>query len=639
MTATATSRLPVTFALVSGPATLAGATLTLTGDTGTVTVRASQAGNGTYAAAPDVEAAITVTPATVKPQITTQPQSQTVEVGAAVSLTVVATGTPAPSYQWWKDNQPISGATSATFTIAAAQLTDAGSYTVLVSNSAGQVTSSAAALTVKVHSYAGVYFGKFSSGADWALNINADNTGTFISYLPDRQSAIVLTLTINPDGTFDVTGSEIRPTATTARAAAVTTGEAGTGVSPRLVSTSFTLSGQITDNGVIGQITGLGETFQGTADATSGSAAAVAGLYTASELGTSQGSTYTIIGASGQAVVVTTTANVVAGGAGTVNNSGQVTVTSADTTQITVTVTAASQSVSASVTPAGSTTPITFAGVADTVTPSTRIVNLSVRGDAGKGDATLILGFVVGGSGTQDVLVRGIGPGLVPQGVPASLILPDPRLKLFNNLNGSLLAQNDDWSGSADLATEFQQVGAFPLPANSKDSALAISLAPGPYTAYATSIDSTTGIALIEVYDAKLTGSTRLVNVSARGVAKTGDDVLIVGFVLAGNAPKQVLIRGVGPSLVAQGVPAGSVLADPQIALYSGSTSIATNDNWGGTAELKAASTTVGAYPLNGDTSKDAAMLVTLQPGIYTVHATGVNATTGVVLLEIYDVQ
>ena len=84
----------------------------------------------------------------VPPAITTQPVGTSVTAGASVSFTVVATGTPAPTYQWQKNNVNISGATSATYTIASTTLADAGAYTVVVTNPAGTVTSAAAALTV-----------------------------------------------------------------------------------------------------------------------------------------------------------------------------------------------------------------------------------------------------------------------------------------------------------------------------------------------------------------------------------------------------------------------------------------------------------------------------------------------------------
>jgi hypothetical protein len=84
------------------------------------------------------------------PSITTQPTSQTVNVGQGVTFSVVASGTAPLSYQWQKNGANIAGATSASYTIGAAQASDAGTYSVVVSNSAGSVTSSTATLTVNV---------------------------------------------------------------------------------------------------------------------------------------------------------------------------------------------------------------------------------------------------------------------------------------------------------------------------------------------------------------------------------------------------------------------------------------------------------------------------------------------------------
>ena len=360
LSATASSGLPVVFTLVSGPATLSGGTLTLTGQTGTVIVRASQEGNDLYDAAPAVERSFAVTPAAVAPTITTQPSSKAVNAGEAVTFTVVATGTPAPTYQWKKDGTDIAGATSASFTLASAATTDAGAYTVVVTNSAGSVTSAAAALTVTVPDFAGIYFGEFASGGNWALYVRVDQTGTFIAYLPDRGSAIVLELSIQPDGSFTVTGSEIRPLAASARATARTVSAASTTTAQALTG-GFTLSGRISNGGISGQVEGLGKTFTGTVAASSGSADAVAGIYTATSADAS-GSTYTIIGADGHAVVVAATPSLVTGGAGTVDARGELTVTTADAATITLTINADSQEIAASVLPEGETTPISFTG-------------------------------------------------------------------------------------------------------------------------------------------------------------------------------------------------------------------------------------------------------------------------------------
>ena len=112
-------------------------------DAGAYTVVVSNAGGSVTSAT----AALTVN---VPPAITTQPSSQSVTAGAAASFTVVATGTAPLTYQWKKDGTSISGATTATHSLASAQSADAGSYTVVVSNAVSTVTSSAAVLTVNV---------------------------------------------------------------------------------------------------------------------------------------------------------------------------------------------------------------------------------------------------------------------------------------------------------------------------------------------------------------------------------------------------------------------------------------------------------------------------------------------------------
>jgi hypothetical protein len=152
--------------------------------------------------------------------------------------------------------------------------------------------------------------------------------------------------------------------------------------------------------------------------------------------------------------------------------------------------------------------------------------------------------------------------------------------------------------------------------------------------------NATTGVALTEIYDLDLTGASRLVNVSTRMNVSAGEGTLIVGLAISGNAPKTVLVRGVGPSLSQFGVT--GVLADPQITVFNGATAIATNDNWGTgsstAAQISATSAEVGAFALVAG-SRDAALLATLQPGSYTVQITGVGNTTGVALVEVYDTQ
>ncbi len=126
-----------------------------------------------------------------------------------------------------------------------------------------------------------------------------------------------------------------------------------------------------------------------------------------------------------------------------------------------------------------------------------------------------------------------------------------------------------------------------------------------------------------------------LINVSTRAWVGTGEQVLIGGFVVDGAQPKTLLLRAVGPALAAFGVT--NTLADPVMRVYAGSSRVAENDNWGSVNEVAAAATQVGAFPFAAG-SRDAALLVTLAPGAYTAVVEGVGGSTGVGLVEAYEV-
>jgi len=119
----------------------------------------------------------------------------------------------------------------------------------------------------------------------------------------------------------------------------------------------------------------------------------------------------------------------------------------------------------------------------------------------------------------------------------------------------------------------------------------------------------------------------RLINLSNRGLVRVGEQIAIGGFTIA-DAPVTLLIRAVGPSLAQFGVE--DVLADPQLQIVGGPG----NDNWSG-EDVAQAAAQVFAFSLPVG-SKDAALLVTLEPGSYTVHVSGVGGTQGVALLELY---
>jgi outer membrane protein assembly factor BamB len=267
---------------------------------------------------------------------------------------------------------------------------------------------------------------------------------------------------------------------------------------------------------------------------------------------------------------------------------------------------------------------------------ASRLSNLSARAQVGTGANVLIAGFVVSG-GSKQVLVRGVGPGLTTT-FGLSGALATPTLSLYDSSSNLLPnSTNAGWGGGTTLSSAFTSVGAFSLLSNSADDALLTTLPASNYSAQVSGVNGTTGIALVEIYDTdSATSASRLKNISARAQVGTDANILIAGFVISGTAPKQVLIRGIGPGLNTTFGLTG-FLANPTLNLYdAGGNLLFSNTGWGGTATLSNAFVSVGAFALPGG-SADSALLVTLPPGNYSAQVSGVNRTTGVGLVEIYE--
>jgi uncharacterized protein (DUF1800 family) len=268
-------------------------------------------------------------------------------------------------------------------------------------------------------------------------------------------------------------------------------------------------------------------------------------------------------------------------------------------------------------------------------TPS--VSNLSTRAQVGTGGNIIISGFNIGPGGNKTVLIRASGPALSAFGVTG--LLADPKLELYSG--STKLNENDNWL-AADAAT-FTAVGAFNLTAGSRDAALVTTLAPGSYTAQVSGIGGTTGVALIEVYEVGA-GTSRLTNLSTRAQVGTGANILIPGLVISpGSGTRRLLIRAAGPALTQLGVT--ETLADPTlIVANSANVTLATNDNWGtpvgaGAADATAlglAFTQAGAFTF-APASRDAALLMDFAPGNYTIQVSGVGGTSGVAIVEVYD--
>jgi sugar lactone lactonase YvrE len=537
------------------------------------------------------------------PSIATQPQSQTVNAGQSVTFTVAANGSPLPTYQWQKNGTAISGATSATLMLGNAQTADAGNYSVIVSTGYGAVTSAAATLTVNVPPTITTQPQSqvVPVGVNVTFAVNASGTAP-LSY-QWKKGAIALANGGNISGA----------TSATLTLANVQLADAGnysvvvTNAVGNLTSNATTLTVYVPTSAPTSQFVTPGSSVV-FAVTTSGpgsptyqwelNGAAIAGATNA---------TYTVANAqSGNMGFYSVT---VSNGAGSVDSAVAI---------------------------------LTVSG------GSSRLMSLSARGYIQTG-GDLTPGIALRGTGTKTLLIRAVGPTLSGFGVNGPL--SDPKLDVIPFGATTPVVSNDDWGTNANVAAlrvAMAAVGAFPLVEGSKDAAVLTTTATpnlagnNLYTVRITpGGTATSGIVLTEVYDTEgATAPVKLVALSTRGFTSPNDNVLTSGFWIVGDGSKQLLIRAVGPTLGTAPYNVPGVLADPQFVVipFGRNFTVASNDNWGGTAELQAAfaQTNDFALPTN---SRDAAAIVRLPPGGYTVQATGVGDTTGNVLVEIYDMD
>jgi hypothetical protein len=254
-----------------------------------------------------------------------------------------------------------------------------------------------------------------------------------------------------------------------------------------------------------------------------------------------------------------------------------------------------------------------------------RALNISTRLQIQSGDNALFAGFIITGpaGSTKKVLIRGIGPSLAQFGVHGTI--PDPFLELHGS--GAPIT-NDDWQ-QAPNANEIPNGFA---PGNPKESIIIATLSPGSYSAILKGAHGETGVGLAEVYDLDPNSAAQLANIATRGLVQTGDNVLIGGFIIAGNQPAKVIVRAVGPSLAAFGLQ--GVLQDTTLSVHDANGGVISNDDWRETDEAAIAATTI---PPSHD--KEAAVLAILAPGSYTAVVRGADGTTGIAVVEAYNLQ
>jgi hypothetical protein len=262
-------------------------------------------------------------------------------------------------------------------------------------------------------------------------------------------------------------------------------------------------------------------------------------------------------------------------------------------------------------------------------TSATRLANISTRMKVGTSQNVLIGGFIIRGAQSKTLMLRAIGPSLTASGVTS--VLADPALELHDS-TGAVVASNDDWQESAQ-ASQIKESGI--APTNPRESAILVTLSPGSYTAVVSGYGSTQGNGLVEAYEMEA-NSTRLVNISTRGRVGTGGEPMIGGLIVQGSTAKKVIIRGLGPSLSAGSSKVTDALADPILELRDASGNLlAVNDDWGTSSQ---ASEIVASTipPVNAQESAIVAMLVA---GNYTAILRGVDNTSGVGLVEVFDLD
>ncbi len=275
-------------------------------------------------------------------------------------------------------------------------------------------------------------------------------------------------------------------------------------------------------------------------------------------------------------------------------------------------------------------TPTPTATPKPTATPGnavSHLANISTRMNVGTNDHVLIGGFIVSGSQQKTLILRAIAPSLGASGIAGTMA--DPTLELHAS-DGRKIAENDDWQSSAQ-APQIAATGV--APTARKESALIATLAAGSYTAIARGSGAGQGIAVVEAYELDET-SSRLLNISTRGRIGTGDRALIGGLIVVGDSPKKVIVRALGPSLTAAGI--SDVLGNPTLELYDGAGNrILQNDDWRSGSQA-AEITGTGVPPRH---SLESAAIALLAPGSYTAVVRGVNDTTGVGLIEVFDLE
>lgn len=266
-------------------------------------------------------------------------------------------------------------------------------------------------------------------------------------------------------------------------------------------------------------------------------------------------------------------------------------------------------------------------------TTAGRVANVSTRLPVRTGDNALIEGFIVQGptGSTKKILVRAIGPSLVPFGVTDALA--NPTLDIFDAKNVKI-ASNDNWrttqAGGIITGDQSGEINGSGLaPSNDVESAIIANLAPGSYTAVVRGAGNSEGTAVVDAFDLSAGSAARLANVATRGLIQPGDKLMIAGFIIQ-NGSVQVVVSALGPSLAAFGIT--NALPDTTLQLRDQNGNIVRqNDDW--ITDQKAQLQATGLQPTN---DLEAALVQTLTPGSYTVQVRGKPEATGTGVVQVF---
>lgn len=296
--------------------------------------------------------------------------------------------------------------------------------------------------------------------------------------------------------------------------------------------------------------------------------------------------------------------------------------------------------------------------------PNKGVITIVVKAsDLGLNPGDTITGFVSGSSQSTDPLNLGAGATQVWDSMPDSLTFtggyvvkanaacapntaPTAVLKADRTSGPSPLTVNFDGSASSDpdigdtiVSYTFDFGDGSPQVTQSSPTTAHTYKAAGAYAAQLTVSDSRNLVSL-NASRVLIQLNAALQNISTRGVVQTGENVLIGGFIVTGDAPRNLLLRAIGPSQTVNNKPVGGALQDPTLELHDGSGAvIAFNDNWktsetGGSQQTLIENT--GAAPKD---DRESAMVKQLAPGNYTAIVRGKGDTTGIALVEAYDID